>query len=92
VITLQDILDGFIESINEELETNGLAEWSISSAGKNFFETFKKLPTEDIRDLIEEIEEGLILKLEIDLTDHILPELESLIEDRDQIEEEYEDD
>ena len=82
MLTIDELLDAFRESIQESLDISGLNSWSVEAAGENFNDPLDRLPTEDLEDLINEIQEGLSLKVEIDFSDAILAVLQSLLEDR----------
>lgn len=79
MITIREILLSFQSSLLTELENQGLAEWSIASTGSNLKETFTQLSSEDIHDLLNDIYEGLPLKITLDLSNQLAYELEEIL-------------
>lgn len=79
MITIREILLSFQSSLLTELESQGLAEWSIVSTGSNLKETFTQLSSEDIQDLLNDIYEGLPLKITLDLSNQLAYELEEIL-------------
>lgn len=82
MITIREILEDFETTILTELSSQGLAEWSIVASGNNFKETFSQLGSEDILDLLNDIYEGLPLKITLDISEQISHELEEILRTR----------
>lgn len=82
MITIREILESFETTILTELSTQGLAEWSIIASGSNLKETFAQLGSDDIEDLLNDIYEGLPLKLTLDISEQISYELEEILRTR----------
>lgn len=95
-VTLEEMLDSLRESVETELESEGLASWTINASGQNFAEQFTQYETDDLRDLLAELREGSKADLTIDLSGYILDHIADLIatresEEDDLLEDEEED-
>ena len=79
--TIEDLLEQMKEAVADELGCTNLSDWSLAASGSNFKDLFSSLSARDLRDLLEEIQEGLELKITVDLTESILAQVEQLLED-----------
>lgn len=82
MITISEILEAFQEALTTELASQGLAEWSINCSSNNLKEVFAQLSSEDIHDLLNEIYEGLALKISVDISEQLTGELEEILRTR----------
>lgn len=82
MITVQDLIEHFRKAVEFELDTVGLSEWSINTSSENAKELFAQLQTDDLKDLLSDINEGFQFKIEIDLTDAVVREIEDMLEFR----------
>lgn len=92
IITLEQMLETLKEAMESELESEGIATWSINSAGVNVVDNLEYYDFEDLKQLQEEIQEGSRVEITIDLSEHLLDSINRIVEDHEnKIEDQSED-
>lgn len=84
IVTLEEMLDSLREGIETELDSEGLASWSLNASGLNISDGLEYYEVEDLKELRAEIREGAKVELTIDLSEYLLNSIDSLIEENDQ--------
>ena len=83
IITLEEMLDSLREGMETELDSEGLASWTINTAGVNFVDNLEYYSLEDLRDLRDEIREGSRVEVVIDLSEYLLDSVNNIISEHE---------
>jgi hypothetical protein len=91
IVTLEEMLETLGENALAELESQGLASWTIGAAGESLTELLGSYSLADLEELREELLEGGKAQVTIDLSDAIINYLNEEIETREEQEADEED-
>ena len=84
IVTLEEMLETLGENALAELESQGLASWTIGAAGESLTELLGSYSLADLEELREELLEGGKAQVTIDLSDAIINYLNEEIETREE--------